>query len=211
MTHSETVKALLPALSKAISDMPDPKRNKKNDHFKNRYADLGAVLDCIAEPLQANGLVLTQTMTSDDQLVTTVWHCASGEWISSTMALRPEKATPQGMASAITYARRYAIKALFGMSDTDDDGEAASNRGRDTDRNATPPPPPTPSKTPPKSGVQPFAVAEEAIAAINSVGNKEALERVGKRIAESRFTGEDLKGVRDAWGERMAIMTEPVS
>lgn len=127
--NSDSVKNLLPALASAIAAMPDPKKNAKNDHFKNRYADLGAVLECVFQPLADNGLVMTQTvhLTAEaDVLCTRIWHVASGEWLESNMPLRPEKPTPQGVASAITYARRYAIKALFGMVDVDDDGNAAS-------------------------------------------------------------------------------------
>jgi hypothetical protein len=127
MNHSESVKNLLPALASAIAAMPDPKKNAKNDHFRNRYADLGSVLECCFEPLASNGLVLTQTV-SGQALVTRLWHVASGEWIDSIFALQPEKNTPQGFASALTYARRYSIKALFGMVDTDDDGNVASGQ-----------------------------------------------------------------------------------
>lgn len=127
MNHSNSVQNLLPALAAAIAAMPDPKKNAKNDHFRNRYADLGSVLECCFDPLASNGLVLTQTV-SGQSLVTRLWHVASGEWMDSIFALQPEKPTPQGFASALTYARRYSIKALFGMVDTDDDGNVASGQ-----------------------------------------------------------------------------------
>lgn len=37
------------------------------------------------------------------------------------------KADPQGMGSAITYARRYALTAMLGMVTEDDDGEGAKS------------------------------------------------------------------------------------
>ena len=37
------------------------------------------------------------------------------------------KADPQGMGSALTYARRYALTAMLGMVTEDDDGEGAKN------------------------------------------------------------------------------------
>jgi hypothetical protein len=40
--------------------------------------------------------------------------------------LKPTKADPQGMGSAVTYARRYAYMAIIGMAAEDDDGNAAS-------------------------------------------------------------------------------------
>ncbi len=123
--NSETVKELLPALSAAISDMRDPKKNAANPHFKNRFADLGEVLECIKGPLSDQGLVMTQH-ADGDVLRTRVWHVKSGEWIESAVNLVMDKKTAQAQGSAITYARRYALKALFGMHDTDDDGQEAS-------------------------------------------------------------------------------------
>jgi len=200
-------KNLLSALARAIADMPDPKKNKKNDHFKNSYADLGAVLECIAEPLNTNGLVLTQTMTGDDKLVTTVWHCESGESLESVMSLRPEKATPQGMASAITYARRYAIKAMFGMSDVDDDGNKASG---------TKAAPAATSGAAKKAAhasqqtaaVDVFELCEEAVSAILAAPDEATLAKVGHRIAESKFAGEDHAKVSAAWKKRKAELKE---
>jgi hypothetical protein len=40
---------------------------------------------------------------------------------------KPEKNTPQGIGSALTYMRRYSLSAAFGItSDQDDDGNQAS-------------------------------------------------------------------------------------
>jgi hypothetical protein len=51
----------------------------------------------------------------------------SGEFISSTLTLKPVKDDPQGRGSAITYARRYAYASILGLvSDADDDGNRAS-------------------------------------------------------------------------------------
>jgi hypothetical protein len=41
--------------------------------------------------------------------------------------MRPSKADPQGLGSATTYARRYALSAILGIvTDDDDDGNMAS-------------------------------------------------------------------------------------
>lgn len=72
-------------------------------------------------------------------VVTLIMHPASGEWIESTTNVTPlpqvidkgskEKAvTPQSAGSAITYARRYALSALFNVCPEDDDGHRASSR-----------------------------------------------------------------------------------
>ena len=45
------------------------------------------------------------------------------------MTLRADKATAQGAGSAITYARRYALSAMLGISsEDDDDGNYASEK-----------------------------------------------------------------------------------
>ena len=76
--HSPTITALLPALAAAIADMPDPRKNAANPHFKNKYADLGEVMECIAGPLAANKLMVTQTMEGDKILRTRLWHAVPG-------------------------------------------------------------------------------------------------------------------------------------
>ena len=43
--------------------------------------------------------------------------------------LKPTKADPQGMGSAVTYARRYSYMAIIGLAAEDDDGNAASRQG----------------------------------------------------------------------------------
>jgi hypothetical protein len=53
-------------------------------------------------------------------------HADSGEWISSTTVIPLPKNDPQGMGSAITYARRYSLCAMLGIITEDDDGNAAS-------------------------------------------------------------------------------------
>ena len=54
---------------------------------------------------------------------------SSGEWIGGVYPVRPAQNTPQGMGSAITYARRYSLSAMLGLAaDDDDDGNAASGQ-----------------------------------------------------------------------------------
>ena len=122
------MKNLLKAMHLAMGEMADPKKNSTNPAFRNKYADLGAVLESIEGPLQRHGLVLTQLLTPGPEptLATILYHVESGESLTSSIALQPEKATPQGLGSCISYMRRYAIKAMFALSDTDDDGNEAT-------------------------------------------------------------------------------------
>ena len=51
---------------------------------------------------------------------------ASGQWLSNTFTMPVSKADAQGVGSAITYARRYALAAMVGVAPEDDDGNAAT-------------------------------------------------------------------------------------
>lgn len=59
-------------------------------------------------------------------LRTRLIHSETGEFIESTMPLILAKNDPQGQGSAITYARRYALAAIFGVTgEKDDDGNSS--------------------------------------------------------------------------------------
>jgi len=53
---------------------------------------------------------------------------SSGEWISGELEMNPVKNDPQGIGSAITYARRYTLAGIAGIATEDDDGNAASGK-----------------------------------------------------------------------------------
>ena len=59
-------------------------------------------------------------------LETRLTHVDTGEYLASTAIVPLPKADPQGLGSAITYARRYALCAILGIITEDDDGNAAS-------------------------------------------------------------------------------------
>jgi hypothetical protein len=53
---------------------------------------------------------------------------SSGQWIRGTAGAPLAKADAQGVGSALTYLRRYALAAVASVCPEDDDGEAAVNR-----------------------------------------------------------------------------------
>lgn len=65
-------------------------------------------------------------MRETQLVVSTIIMHTSGEWISGELAMNPVKADPQGIGSAVTYARRYGLSAFVGIAPEDDDGNAAS-------------------------------------------------------------------------------------
>ena len=125
---------LFAALSKAQGSIGGIGRDAKNPFFSSTYATLSAVLRVINPILAENELCLTQWVEGS-ALVSILGH-SSGEFISSHYPLNPIRIDkqgnreirddPQGIGSAISYARRYAAMAITGCAAEDDDGAAAS-------------------------------------------------------------------------------------
>jgi hypothetical protein len=127
------MKELAVALSKAQSEMTTASKDARNPHFGSSYATLASVWDALREPLTRNGLSIVQTGDFDETgpiLVTTLLH-SSGESMLSRLRILNPKNDMQGLGSAWTYARRYALQAIAGIApDDDDDGNAATVRSQ---------------------------------------------------------------------------------
>jgi hypothetical protein len=130
--RSLSIAQLAAAMLRVQSEIEDPTKNKRADAGKRgsyRYADLPAVLDVVRPALTANGLAVMQFPCEHDgqPALTTLLMHQSGEWVETTMKLRPVQSDPQSVGSAQSYYRRYALLALCGIAaDDDDDGKAAS-------------------------------------------------------------------------------------
>lgn len=109
------------------------KKASSNPAFKSRYADLSVVVEAVIPALNASGIAVIQSPSFDGELVhvaTTLIH-ESGSSVTGVLAMRPTKADPQGVGSAITYGRRYSLLAMTGAAPEDDDGNAASQPSND--------------------------------------------------------------------------------
>ena len=128
MNKSESIAKLAEALSKAQGAMRNAIKDSNNPYFKSKYADLASVSDACRTELASNGLAVSQLPeTRDGQVVVTyILMHTSGEWISGELQMNPVKSDPQGIGSAITYARRYTLAAITGVATEDDDGNAAA-------------------------------------------------------------------------------------
>jgi ERF superfamily len=153
MTDSGTIAPakLAEALAKAQSKITNPGKNAENPHFKSKYTNLAAGIDAIRLALSDNGLSITQTTDFEGELLilyTRLLH-SSGEWIGSRWPVGAfTRLSPQQMGSALTYARRYQLFSITGISgqDEDDDGNAASHPAK---ASVPIPPPPPPSSLAP--------------------------------------------------------------
>lgn len=127
-TYSEKRGELFAAMAKAQAEITGAKKGASNPFFKSKYADLALCLDAIREPLSNNGLCVIQTTEESEGaviVVTTLGH-DSGEWMTGRLKMFPDKAGPQAVGSCITYARRYALAAITGLAQVDDDAETAT-------------------------------------------------------------------------------------
>lgn len=106
------------------------------------YADLASVWDACRDLLKAQGMMVNHTSDTNDSegnvvVTATLWH-TTGQWMSASIKVKPAMMTPQGVGSALTYARRYTLSMLVGIVvDDDDDGKAGS---RATAARSTPAP-----------------------------------------------------------------------
>lgn len=122
------MKELATALAKAQAMMKPALKDSTNPHFKSKYADLTSIWEACRDALTKNGLSVAQVTEFDGDLcwIKTILLHSSGEVLEGRYPLRPVQNTPQGMGSAISYARRYALAAMVGVVADDDDGQAAS-------------------------------------------------------------------------------------
>ena len=126
---SASIEKLAEALSAAQGQMTNATKNSTNPHFKSRYADLAAVIDCSKEALAKNGLSIVQIPSGKPPFVqvTTMLMHKTGQYITGEITLKSRSDSPQDMGSAITYAKRYALSAMLNIAaDDDDDGNASS-------------------------------------------------------------------------------------
>ncbi|MDW4215555.1 ERF family protein [Staphylococcus saprophyticus] len=131
MNKSESIAELSKALANFHKEVKQPFKDKSNPFFKSKYVPLENVAEAIDTISPKFGLTYTQSTITDDNGnvgVATILVHESGEYIEHPPAMtKPEKNTPQGIGSALTYMRRYSLSAAFGItSDQDDDGNQAS-------------------------------------------------------------------------------------
>ena len=131
---SETIINLSKALVETQKELKQPLKDAKNPFFKSEYVPLENVAEAITESATKHGLAFSQYATTTETgnvLVGTIVFHESGEFIEfPPLILKPENTKPQSIGSAITYAKRYSLSAVFGItSDKDDDGNKANGNG----------------------------------------------------------------------------------
>ena len=127
--QSESIKEITKALAIFQREVTNASKDKTNPHFRNKYATLESYLNEINPKLSECGLAITQGLVDKDILETKLLH-VSGEMLRFSCPLYLDKQNMQGLGSAITYARRYALAAILGMGAEDDDAEASVDHSK---------------------------------------------------------------------------------
>ena len=132
MKKSEQFEDLLPKpntiwfkLWKAKQEIEAVKKNAKNPHFKNNYADINALIEAVEPVLLKYNLILMQPI-ENGCVVTRIVDCEDGQSVESTMRL-PEIQDPQRVGSAVTYYRRYTLQSLMTLQAEDTDAQDVSD------------------------------------------------------------------------------------
>lgn len=193
MKKSDTIGKLSLALSKAQAEMPEVKKNAQNPFLKNKYADLGAVIEASRLVLAKNELAVTQFPVSDgDKIgVTSLLTHSSGEWLEETILIPSSDSKGLSIAQSagvvISYLRRYAWASILGMyADEDTDGNQPKTELQ-----------PEPKKAEPKDEARTEAVKAFSVSfnAIPKNRNGEAQTITGKSTIEEikKATEHNLK------------------
>ena len=109
------------------------KKDGKNPHFRSNYSKLESVIEAVNQGNQF-GLFFTQEIEvknyqKDIVVVTTVRHIDDDNTYVSKLPILLDDVSmknPQKIGSAITYAKRYTLQAVYGLPSEDDDGNEAS-------------------------------------------------------------------------------------
>lgn len=123
---------LATALVAAQEAMENPKYDAVNPHFKNRYASLKAVRAAVIPPLNMAGITVIQSIipiAGGVACETYLIHESGEQMKFGPLPVPSTKQDAQGYGSAITYACRYALCAICGVTgEDDDDAEKAVDR-----------------------------------------------------------------------------------
>lgn len=139
LKKSESIQNLSNAMAEFQKKIKQPLKDANNPFFKSQYVPLENVVEAITETGSQLGLSFMQFASSDEtgsiEVATLVMH-STGEYIEfPPVRMKPESNKPQAVGSAITYAKRYALSAIFGItSDKDDDGNEATGLNKPVDK-----------------------------------------------------------------------------
>lgn len=151
--ESKSIDQIIGALFDFTKNYQSPAKDSKVDGRNYKYLSLNGLLDHIRLPLLEVGLLIKQDLAGAT-IVTSLYH-ASGQYMKSVFhipALTDKRLgnDAQNLGAAITYARRYAINAVLGISTEEDPDGNKNNQNKHKQQ-----PTQRPQSTPPTAIEQP--------------------------------------------------------
>lgn len=200
MLTSQTTTSIFKALIEAAPEISSIGKSKQAYGYK--YATLDNLIDMLRMVLPKHGIWFVQTPARQNgvsTLTTRVFH-DSGEWIEDTIEmtdteLQGKANDTQRVGASITYYRRYALSAIFGVA-ADEDVDGNINNIRQ---------PTKPTPKPEQKKQDPLAYIKADLTARQ--GSGEAYESIIKDYADLLKTDQvrDVDNLNDA--ERTALAT----
>jgi hypothetical protein len=237
---SDSIGAIATALAKAQAELTNPEKSSigtisspsRDGDRTFRYAPLSSGLDIVRKSLGRHEIATVQTTAIDKDVglirLTTVLAHSSGEWLSSDWPVCSiaDTAAPQRMGTALTYARRYALFTLVGITGEDDlDAPDLATAGPHTKTNSSSPgnrartnlqgpanPPVAASGKPSRSadGIlapdQSADLRERLITEIQDINSVEAATSWARQalVAKNRLMAADAQAVENAFLGKVA-------
>ena len=208
MKTSENVNELMKELIPALSEIKSVKKDAQNAFLKNKYATLDAIIETSKPILAKHNVSFLQTV-SDCGIETFLFH-TSGQWISSD-CLKIEAEVTKGLSLAqatgvtITYAKRYQLGSLLGISTDDDtDGQFGNHKEEQPQKYSDRKPAPVQIAEPKPTAPKPQPMQKQIISkerfqvAINKImsGDKKSYDSI-KQYFE--LNEDQIIAVEDAW------------
>jgi hypothetical protein len=138
--QSQDTKDIAAALAKAQGQIENASKDAANPAWRSTYATLASVINASSEKLSENGIAVVQATvpTENSLMIVTTLNHSSGQWFRSYTPLILAKQDMQGLGGAISYARRYALSAIIGISQEDDDAQSATDAKKNEDKKPAP-------------------------------------------------------------------------
>ena len=144
----------------AQSEFKTVLKDAVNPFYKSKYASLSSVLEAVLEPLNKNGLSLSQSV-EDGYMITIIRNNDGESIVSKSPFIIPKKVIevgkgnfvlvdetdPQAIGKVETYARRYGLQLALSLTAEDDDGQVATAKAQTpaSAKTASAPKPQTPA------------------------------------------------------------------
>jgi len=188
------------ALVAIQGDLRNPAKDKtaNTGTYSYKYADLASILDLLRPILAKHGCAIVQDVRMEDGrlLISTRLIHSSGECLEFGPLAGSVGSSWQQTGGGITYARRYALQAIFGIAADEDDDAATA-------------PPPT-SKPKKLRAVEKTATKQDLdrlFALIAAATTWIELKSVGEEISTFQMDDETKHALKVAWTERKGSLS----